>query len=82
MVFIRKKYGDAPIEWCKKQNEIMEPCRATKHPCLNNWKHIHAIHVHIDKLCKEKEASRWDYVLAIKMFSYSTKDPMLACLLA
>jgi hypothetical protein len=60
----------------------MQPCRATKHPCVNNWKHIHAIHVHINKSCKEKGTSRWEYVLATGIFSYSTKDPMLACLLA
>jgi hypothetical protein len=60
----------------------MQPCKATKHLCLNNWKHIHVIHVHIDKLCKEKYVSRWEYVPATKMLSYSTKDSMLSPLLA
>jgi hypothetical protein len=39
--------------------------------------------MHIDKSCKkQKDASTWEYVHATKMFSYSTKDLMLAHLLA
>ncbi len=39
--------------------------------------------MHIDKLSKkQKKANRWEYVDATKVFSYSTKDLMLAHLLA
>jgi hypothetical protein len=39
--------------------------------------------MHINKLCeKQKDANTWEYVHATKMFFYSTKDLMLAHLLA
>ncbi len=70
----------ALIEWCKEQIEPMQPCGATKHSCVNNWTHIHSciLKSHVRK----KDASAWEYVLATRVSSYSTKDPMLAHLLA
>jgi hypothetical protein len=71
----------------------MQPCKATKHSSIKNWKDIHScaywqIVIFVSLLLlfkfestncdKKMQEHVWEYVPATIMFFYSIKDLMLA----